>query len=186
MSKGKTFEVEREIKSIVFVDTNVIVCPEAVDKLRKGGNLLCISLTSIKELDKLKCHRKISLAVRETIRKIDSLLSVNDPNLLIIRQMNFEGLDLDKKNPDHKIIASLNYVLHQFRLKLEPFKSYEKIKMLSNDNLFRILARGIDNENKIIVEPYLTNIRALNNDNSSKKKSHRSFYRREHLKIANQ
>ncbi|MEI6528957.1 MAG: PIN domain-containing protein [Candidatus Falkowbacteria bacterium] len=186
MSKGKTLEVEKAVRSIVFVDTNVIICPDSVDKLRKGGNLLCISLTSIIELDKLKCRRKISLGVRETIRKIDSLLSTNDPGILIVKQLNFVGLNLDKNNPDHKIIASLNYVLHHFKLKQEPFKDYEKMKMLSNDNLVRILARGIDSGKELIVESYLNNIRG-NNNYSSNSSSHRSFYRRNHLKkIANQ
>lgn len=151
----KEKEIEKTGQNIVFVDTNVITDPNSVDELRKGGNLLCISLTTIKELDKIKVYPEISFGVRETIRKIDALLAANDPSLMIVKNMNFTGFDFDKNHPDHKIIASLNWVLFHFKKKHKPFVGYDKIKMISNDNVVRILARTIDEKNELIVEPYL-------------------------------
>ncbi len=161
LEKTEPTVAEKTGKNVIVVDTNVLINdPGAIAELRKGGNLLVIPWTVVMELDKLKKTPGIKLEVMEAIREIDRLCEVKDPSLIIEQGKHFSKLDLDKSNPDHQIIATLNYVLHHFSRQRAShqhnrYSGYDKVKMITNDYTVKILARKTDQKEKPIVEPYL-------------------------------
>lgn len=142
-------------KNISVIDTNILIeDPGSIKELRKGGNLLVIPLVDIHELDKLKNDPRIGHEVREAIREINLLQEADDPTLIIESGMNFSGLNFDRSKPDHQIIATLNYVHDHFLKGHEPYKGYDKVKMITNDLGVKILARSINKKKQIFVESY--------------------------------
>lgn len=152
----KVEKTEKKNCNIIVVDTNVLINdPGAITELRKGGNLLVIPWTVVMELDKLKKTPGIKFEVMEAIREIDRLCEAGDPSLVIEEGKHYSKLDLDKNNPDHQIIACLNYVLYHFSRQHSRYSGYDKVKMVTNDYTVKILARKTDQKVKPIVEPYL-------------------------------
>jgi PhoH-like ATPase len=150
-------------KNIIVVDTNVLIDdPSSIIELRKGGNLLVIPFTVLLELDKLKKTPGIKYEVMDAIREIDKLKEANDASLIIERRMNFSRMNLDKNNPDHQIIATLNEVLSQFAGNHEPYKGYDRVKMVTGDYTVKILARETNQKVKPIVESYKKGLTVVN------------------------
>ncbi len=142
-------------RNIIVIDTNVLIDNfDALNELRKGGNLLVIPLMVICELDKLKNDPRLCHEVRRIIKEIDRLQEINDPGLIVERGVNFLKLNLDYSKPDHQIIACLNFVYLRFCKGEAPYKGFDKVKMITNDFGVKILARGLNNKHKIIVEEY--------------------------------
>jgi len=157
VSKKPTPVIPEELtgKNIEVADTNVLIEePGSIRELRKGGNLLVIPLTVIHELDKLKNDTRIGHEVREAIREINLLQEAEDSTLIIESGMNFSGLNFDKSKPDHQIVATLNYVHDHFLKGHDPYKGYDKVKMITNDLGVKILARSVNKKKQIIVESY--------------------------------
>ncbi len=155
--KKPTSETFKELtgKNISVVDTNILIeDPGSIIELRKGGNLLVIPLVDIHELDKLKNDPRIGHEVREAIREINILQEAEEPTLIIESGMNFSGLNFDRSKPDHQIIATLNYIYDHFLKGHDPYKGYDKVKMITNDLGVKILARSINKKRQIVVESY--------------------------------
>lgn len=147
----------KERKYIEIPDTNVFIdAPDSVDELRKGGNLLVIAVTVLLELDKLKTAPGIGHEVREVIRRIEEAVRRGDKNLVIEREMDFSGTSLDKNIPDHRIIATVNYVVNKshHNNKANRYYGYDAVKMITGDNMVKILARLVTKKEKLIIEPY--------------------------------
>lgn len=142
-------------KYIILPDTNVLIdAPDAIDELRKDGNLLVIAVTVLLELDKLKNAPGIGREVRDVVRRIEEALRNGDTNLVIEKEMDFSGTSLDKSVPDHRIIATLNYVVGRSQNKGSSYFGYDAVKMITGDNMVKILARLVGRRDKLIIETY--------------------------------
>jgi PhoH-like ATPase len=120
------------------VDTNVLVHdPNAIDILREGGNTLFIHWAVIHELDHLKSRPDIGLDARQALRRIEEIRLSGDQSLVLQRKAHFQNIgDLDRKNPDHQIIATA-YTLHKDR------SNKQVVKLISRDRPVRLLAREL-------------------------------------------
>ncbi|NLZ74448.1 AAA family ATPase [Candidatus Falkowbacteria bacterium] len=153
---------EKTGRNIIVVDTNVLFDNfNALKELRKGGNLLVIPLMVFRELDKHKKDPRLSYQARKLISEIDKLQEKKDSGLIVEHGLNFSNLNLDRSEPDHKIIACLNFVYLAFLANREPYNGFDKVKMISNDGGVKVVSRGINSVNKgsnkkaqIIVEEY--------------------------------
>ena len=157
--KGDSISVKAEVlnnkKYVILPDTNVLIdAPDAIDELRKDGNLLVIPVTVLLELDKLKSAPGIGHEVREVVRRIEEALRNSDNNLVIEREMDFSGTSLDKTVPDHRIIATLNHVINKSQNRGSSYFGYDAVKMITGDNMVKILARLVSSRGKLIIETY--------------------------------
>lgn len=130
---------ESSLTNAIIPDTNVLVHdPKAVDYLREGGNILIIPLRVIFELDGIKNRPIIGRDASEALSRIEELHDAGSKSLVIARQKSWENLkQLDRKHPDHEIIATAAQVAKENRNS----KRYKKVKLLSRDNTVRLLAR---------------------------------------------
>lgn len=160
LSEKKTVAISEEKRAedkkyIILPDTNVLIdAPDSIDELRKGGNLLVIPVTVLLELDKLKNAPGIGREVRDVVRRIEEALRNSDDNLIIEREMDFTGTSLDKAVPDHRIIATLNYVVKRSQNRDSQYFGYDAVKMITGDNMVKILARLVSSRGKLIIETY--------------------------------
>lgn len=156
---GKNFKDSgQEVsRNIIVIDTNVLIeDPNAINILRTGGNLLVVPITVINELDKLKIKESTRQNANDAAIIIDGIED-DDPTFFIETEMIYPKLSLDKNKPDHQIIATLNYVVKQFIGKHGRYAGFQKIKMISNDKIVKIISRKIKKINpssNLIVEAY--------------------------------
>ena len=142
-------------KNILVVDTSVLIDDHnAINELRKGGNLLVVPLTVINELDNLKTDRRLDHDAQRVIKLIFNLQETGDPSLIVESGMNFSRLNLDQNKGDHQIVACLNYVYLRFVKGHEPYQGYDKVKMITNDFGMNILSRNLNKKYQISVEQY--------------------------------
>jgi len=121
----------------IVIDTNVAVHdPESIDVLRENGRTLFVPLTVIRELDGLKDKPDIGIDARDALRRIEELTLGGEETLKIIKQPFFKGLDgLDKKQPDHQVIAAAHLVAKKM------WSKFSNVVLVSRDRPVRILAR---------------------------------------------
>lgn len=130
MTKGKE-------GTAIVVDTNVLVHdPSCIEALRENGNILVIPWVVTLELDRLKEKPDIGLDAREATVKIEEIRKHGDDSLIILRNPSFKNLgDLDKKVPDHQIIATAKTLMQK--------GIFENVRLISRDRTVRILAREL-------------------------------------------
>ncbi len=136
-------------------DTNVLISDRsAITNMIDGGNLVVISLTVLRELDKLKNDNRIGSEVRDVIKDIKEMVFSNNENLVLERNVDFGDFNLDKDKPDDQIMATFNYVVKQSR-----YSDYQKFKLITDDRNMRIIAFGLFGDNpKISIEKYRANL----------------------------
>lgn len=144
--------------NLEILDTNVPINNwKVIRDLIKAGNTVVLPLTLIKELDKLKNVDRTRRETLKVLREIDRLQTEGNPFLVVEKGMIFTRMNLDKTNPDHQIIATLNYVAYQASRPDNKYSGYDAIKMITDDYTVKILAREVGQKVKIVVEPYLNN-----------------------------
>ena len=126
-----------EKETAFVVDTNVLVHdPQAIHTLREGGKILVIPWVVLLELDQLKGRPDIGLDAREARRIIEKARIDGDDSLRIFRHPSFRTLsDLDKKIPDHQIVATAKDLMQK--------KEFKDVRLISRDSMVRILAREV-------------------------------------------
>ncbi len=141
--------------NLMLPDTNVLINDRnAVVNMINGGNLVVISLTVLRELDKFKNNDRIGSEVREVIREIEEMVFSSNPNLVLERNFDFGDFNLDKEKPDDQIMATFNYVIRHDR-----YKDYQKFKLITDDRNMRIIAFGLFGDNpKVSIEQYRANL----------------------------
>lgn len=124
-------------KRVIVADTNIFIHdPKAVDTLREGGNTLCLHWAVILELDNLKNRPDIGIDAREALRRIEEVRLSGDKSLILQRSASFRSLgNLDKRNPDHQIIATA--------VALKRDRKYPAVVLVSRDGPVRLLAREL-------------------------------------------
>jgi len=146
------------VRHINVTDTNVLVNDwKAIRIFIKAGNMVVVPATVIKELDKLKLVPRTKREAQKALREIDRLQTEGNPFLVIEMGMIFTRLNLDKTNPDHQIIATLNFVLYHSSREGSKYYGYDDVKMITDDYAVKILAREVKQNKKLIVEPYFNN-----------------------------
>jgi|GEM_PF-1373638 predicted ribonuclease YlaK len=144
--------------NLEFLDTNVPINNWRVMRdLIKAGNTVVLPITLIKELDKLKNIDRTHREAMKALREIDRLQTEGNPFLIIESGMLFTRMNLDKTNPDHQIIATLNYIAYHASHPGDKYFGFDAIKMITDDYTVKILAREVNQKSKVIVEPYLKN-----------------------------
>lgn len=136
-----------EKETAFVVDTNVLVHdPQAIHTLREGGKILVIPWVVLLELYKLKEKPDIGLDALEAIRMIEEARKAGDASLRVIRHPSFQSLgDLDKKIPDHQVIATAKALMQG--------KEFGTVILISRDTTVRILAREVG----VMAEDYRRN-----------------------------
>lgn len=148
----------KTLKSIIVLDTNVLINNHKVIKeLSKDGHLVVIPETCIKELDKKKLSGNVISQARRALREIDRIQTAGSPLLIVEKGMLFGRLNLDKNNPDHQIIATLNYVAYHASQEKSVYHGYNSVKMLSGDFTVKIISRGLKQGIDILVDSYSVN-----------------------------
>ncbi len=124
--------IDRKAK---IVDTSALVHdPFCITYLIQKGVVACIPWTVLEELDGLKSRPDIGFDAREAARVIEEMRQSDQPNLEIVKEINWEKMDfLDRKVKDHMIIATANALQ----------KKYSKVELVSKDVMLRIKAREI-------------------------------------------
>jgi len=144
--------------NLEILDTNVPINNWKVMRdLIKAGNTVVLPITLIKELDKLKNIDRTRREAMKALREIDRLQTEGNPFLIIESGMLFTRMNLDKTNPDHQIIATLNYVAYYASHPGGKYAGYDAIKMITDDYTVKILAREVNQKTKVVIEPYLNN-----------------------------
>lgn len=135
------------MKTAVVPDTNVFIYdPNAIDHLKQEGYFIYLPWAVILELDNLKAKQDVGMDAREALRNIENALEEKNGHILVFRKPDFANLsDLDKKKPDHQIIATAKTVPTRYK------GAHKKVKILSRDRPVRILA----NELNIVAEDYI-------------------------------
>lgn len=140
------------LRKLQVPDTNVFIndplCCSGF--IGDGKNKVVVPITVIKELDKKKNDFKIGYDAREAIRNIDDYVTGQNPNFALEAKMNFTGLPLDKKTPDHTILAVFNYILSA-----PEYAGFDQYVLISNDSAVRLLASVLFSKNKkVCIEVY--------------------------------
>jgi len=137
LAKKREPASEKPCTEAIVIDTNVAIHdPESIDVLRENGCTLLVPLTVIRELDGLKDKPDIGIDAREALRRIEELTLGGEETLKIIRHTHFGGLDgLDRKQPDHQVIAAAQFVAKKMVFK------FSNVVLVSRDRPVRILAR---------------------------------------------
>ncbi|MEI6835791.1 MAG: PhoH family protein [Candidatus Falkowbacteria bacterium] len=143
--------IKEEKGNAIVVDTNVLINdPNSILELVKGGNLVIIPKQVIKELDRLKSKSDTRKEASDAIKIIYNFRKENNEHLMILWKQNFIGMELDRNNPDHQIIATFNCVV-----KDKKFAAYRKFKLISDDNAMLLMAgENFKNHPKVEIEPY--------------------------------
>jgi PhoH-like ATPase len=147
--------------NIVVIDSNIAVHqPNFIKEIRVDGNLLVIPWTVLFELNNLKTRPLIGIDAREAVRLIDKAVDDGDSDLIIETATDYvfktgDNPSLDKKNPDHQIIATVNSVLKRSSQKGSVYLGYKKVKFLSNDSVVRIMSKTLFRSKEISIEPLL-------------------------------
>jgi len=152
ISVAKIVEPIKEEKgNVIVIDTNVLINdPNSILELIKGDNLLVIPKRVILELDGLKRKSDTRKEASDAIKIIYDFRKKGSKNLVISWKQNFIGLELDRNNPDHQIIAAFNFLL-----KDKKFVGYKKFKLISDDTTLLIIASELFAGNlKVEIEPY--------------------------------
>lgn len=131
------------MQTAIVPDTNVLVHdPKCIDYFMRNGKTLVIPWIAVLELDHLKDRPDIGLDARDAMARIEDLRLGGAENIIIKRNPSFNGLsDLDKKIPDHQIIATAK-TLGDIRGKKREF-DYDDVKLISRDRSVRVLAREV-------------------------------------------
>lgn len=144
--------------NLEVLDTNVPINNWKVMRdLIKAGNTVVLPITLIKELDKLKNIDRTRREALKALREIDRLQTEGNPFLIVEKGMIFTHMNLDKTNPDHQIIATLNYVAYHASRPDGKYVGFDVIKMITDDYTVKILSREVNQKAKIVIEPYLNN-----------------------------
>jgi len=145
----------RAYKNIVIPDTNVIVQdPDSVREFLKGGNLLVIPWQVFLELDNLKKSSEVGWEAGKGIKNIHDL-KMAQANLVIERRTYFpSGNDLNKFEPDHRIIATALYVVRNLTVPGSQYRGYSKVKLVTNDYGMQIVASEFIKRDDFCFEPY--------------------------------
>ncbi|MDA3802294.1 MAG: PhoH family protein [Patescibacteria group bacterium] len=143
--------MEEKLVNLIIPDTNVLINdPYCLDKFINGGNKIVIPLIVLTELDKLKRDLRIGLDVREVIRQIEKYGFGKNELFEVEKNVDFNGLDLDKSHADYRVLATVNYVINN--KKYEGYKSY---KLVTNDINMRAVAYAVFKDNKkVLIEEY--------------------------------
>ncbi len=150
--------------NIVVIDSNIAIHqPNFIKEIRVDGNLLVIPWTVLFELNNLKTRPIIGIDAREAVRLIDKAVDDGDHDLIIETATDYvfktgasaDNPSLDKKNPDHQIIATVNSVLKRSTQKGSVYLGYKKVKFLSNDSVVRIMSKTLFRGKNISIEPLL-------------------------------
>ena len=146
------------LKHINVPDTNVLINDyRAIRNFIKGGNMVVVPVTVIKELDKLKRIDRTKREAMKALREIDKLQTEGNPFLVIENGMIYTRLNLDRTNPDHQIIATLNFVLYHSSNPKSKYFGYDDVKMITDDYTVKILSREVKQKTNLIVEPFFSN-----------------------------
>lgn len=123
------------VNRVVTLDTSTLVHdPLCMDYLIENRVLACIPWVVLEELDGLKRRADVGFDAREAIRNIEKLRQNKSPYLKIAKEMEWTGLEvLDRRNNDHKIIASANAISRDFA----------NVKIVSKDSMMRIKVREL-------------------------------------------
>ena len=111
-------------------------------------------------MNSLKNRPLIGFDAREAVRIIDKAVDDNESNLIIETAMDYvfqaktstDNPRLDKQNPDHQIIATVNAVYKKSLQKGSVYYGYQKIKFLSNDSIVRIMGKTLFRGKTISIE----------------------------------
>lgn len=145
----------RSGKNIVIPDTNVLIQdPDSVREFLKGGNLVVIPWRAFLELDGLKKSSEVGWEAGKAIKNIHAL-KMAQTNLLIERRSYFpSGNDLNKSEPDHRIIATALHVVRNLTVHGSQYQGYAKVKLVTNDYGMQIVASEFIKRNDFCFEPY--------------------------------
>lgn len=141
-----------KLRKLQVPDTNVLIndplCCSGF--IGDGRNKVVVPITVIKELDKKKNDFKIGYDAREAIRNISDYVTDKNPHFALEANMDFNGLPLDKREPDHTILATFNYILTA-----PEYSDFDQYVLISNDGAVRLLASVLFSKNeKVSVEMY--------------------------------
>lgn len=142
--------------NIVTIDSNIAIHqPSFIKEIRVDGNLLVIPWTVLFELNNLKTSELVGYDAREAVRFINEAVDSGAKDLIIETATDFLNLSLDRKKPDHQIIACVNHVLKSTNRKGSVYYGYQKIKFLSDDLVVIIMSKTLFRGKNIIIEPLL-------------------------------
>lgn len=147
--------ISRAGKNIVIPDTNVLIQdPDSVGEFLKGGNLVVIPWQVFLELDGLKKSSEVGWEAGKAIKNIHAL-KMAQANLVIEHKSYFPGgNDLNKTEPDHRIIATVLYIAGNLKQKGSQYQGYSKIKLVTNDYGMQIVASEFVKQSNFCFEPY--------------------------------
>ena len=137
-------------------DTNVLINDRAAiaNLINGSSNLVVITLTVLRELDKLKNNDRIGSEVRGVIKDIEEMVFSGNESLVLERNLDFGDFNLDREKPDDQIMATFNYVIGH-----ERYKDYQKFKLITDDRNMRIIAFSLFGDNpKVSIEKYRANL----------------------------
>ena len=123
------------VNRVVILDTSTLVHdPLCMDYLIENKVLACVPWVVLEELDNLKRRADVGFDAREAIRNLEKLRQNKSPYLKIAKEMEWAGLEvLDRRNNDHRIIATANAVSSDFA----------NVKIVSKDSMMRIKVREL-------------------------------------------
>lgn len=151
--------------NIIIPDTNVLIQdPASVDEFLKGDNLLVITWKVFLELDSLKKKSDVGWEAQKAIKRIHALYS-SGANIVIESRTQFSGNNLDRKIPDHCILATVIAILKSRKNKVKnPYHGYSKVKLITNDYGMQIAAMKEVNDPDFSIEFYKKDITKLKKD----------------------
>jgi PhoH-like ATPase len=142
-------------KNLIFPDTNVLVTDtDSLENFLKE-NKVWLSLQTIIELDYLKNKSNISKAAIKVIGIIEKLQKAGGDDFKIIKGLNKTKLKnfYNDTDGDHKILATFAFVVNKIQKKKN--NEIGKIKLVSRDRNFRILARELFSDiPNVFIEDY--------------------------------
>lgn len=107
--------------------------------MTRDGNTVVIPSQVMIELDNLKNRSDVGYDAREAARIIEDYRSKNDLSIQIHLGFDFSGLlsSLNKRTADHIIMAQAHDYFKRNK------QHFNQVKLLSQDSIFRILAREV-------------------------------------------
>mgnify|MGYP001809942649 CR=1 FL=1 len=154
----------RRGKNIIVVDTNVLVQdPDCIRGLLKGGNLIVIPWKVFIELDGLKRSKEVGWEAGKAIKNIHALVLAK-ANIIIERRTVFPNGDLDKNEPDHRIVATAVFIVKSLSSSNSPYFGYEKVKLVTNDDGMQIVASQFIVNPRFSFEPYKRDLTRIKED----------------------
>jgi len=138
-------------RKAMIVDTSVLIHdPESIYVLMNDINHVYIHSSVLMQLDYLKNKRDIGKDCRDSIKIIKKIQESKSTQLKIVSSSDFshpELSHLDPSSTDHRLIA----LAHNLLQKNKDNDKYNEIKIITNDDLFTILATDLN----ITTEQYI-------------------------------